>query len=72
MVCIQLLTDGTVSARGFNGTYTKFYIGTDLVGEWLGEGRFVENCKKTNTTSVHILVDGNRVHVLVAFCEQQT
>lgn len=31
LVCIQLLTDGANSASGFNGTYTKFYAGTDLV-----------------------------------------
>ena len=35
LVCLQLLTDGTVSAAGFNATYTKIYAGTDLKGEWI-------------------------------------
>ena len=31
-ICLQLLTDGTIGAPGFNATYTKIYNGTDLKG----------------------------------------
>lgn len=34
ILCLKLVTDGTVSFKGFNATYTKFYNGTDIKGGW--------------------------------------
>ena len=33
ILCLRLVTDGTTTFKGFNATYTKFYNGTDIVGE---------------------------------------
>lgn len=33
LICLQLVTDGTLTAAGFNASFVKTYAGTDLVGE---------------------------------------
>ena len=34
VLCVKLITDGTISFKGFNATYTKYYNGTNIKG-WL-------------------------------------
>ena len=33
VVCLQFITDGSNSGAGFNGSFTKMYVGTDLTGK---------------------------------------
>jgi len=39
LLCFHLTTDGTVSGRGFNGTFTKYYKNTNLRGRVIPIGK---------------------------------